>query len=402
MNPAMTDAIFDKIISWQEEFAGLRRDLHRHPETAYEEVRTAGIVSDLLTSYGLEVHAGLARTGVVGVLRSGANNRARAIGLRADMDALHLQEENTFAHRSTQAGKMHGCGHDGHTTMLLAAARYLAEHRDFDGTVYFIFQPAEENEGGARAMLEAGLFERFDMQAVFGMHNMPGIEVGHFAVAPGAMMAGLDVFDIEVKGTGGHAAMPQHGSDTIVAASQIVSSLQTIVSRSLDPLAAGVVSVTQFHAGTTYNVLPESATLSGTVRCFDPAVQTLIEQRLRQICEHVGQAFGVTVTVRYEKRYPPTINSTPEAALCADLLRRLHGKDRVNTAPTPLMAAEDFAWMLQKKPGAYVWMGNGIEAGGCMVHNPRYDFNDRAIPFGAAYWVALVQHVLARSPQPTS
>lgn len=381
-------------LPWQEEFTALRRDLHRHPETAFEERRTADIVKQRLLSYGLEVHEGLAETGVVGVLRRGSS--ARSIGLRADMDALHLDEENTFEHRSTHHGKMHGCGHDGHTVMLLAAARELASHTDLDGVIHFIFQPAEENEGGAKRMIDEGLFERFPMQAVFGLHNMPGIEVGKFAIWPGAMMAGLDIFDIEITGTGAHAAMPQFGQDTVLAASQLVSALHSIVSRALSPTTAGVLSVTQIHAGATYNVLPEVAKLGGTVRFFDTDTQARIEHRMQEVCAGIGQSFGVDVKLRYDKRYPPTLNSEHETSLCVQVLRDLYGDDAVDTHPQPLMAAEDFAWMLTRMPGAYVWAGNGTGSeGGCMVHNPRYDFNDELIPHGAAYWVALARHALS-------
>ncbi len=385
--------VIQALNGWQEEFTRLRRDLHAHPEIAFQEHRTAGIVQDVLRSYGIEVHHGIAGTGVVGVIKG--KDGAQAIGLRADMDALPLAEENTFDHRSRYTGKMHACGHDGHTIMLLAAARYLAAHRDsFAGTVYLIFQPAEENEGGALAMIEAGLFERFDLQSVFGMHNMPGIPVGHFAVRAGAMMAGFDTFDIEIRGTGGHAAMPQHARDVIVAATQLVTALQTIHSRRIDPIQPSVISVTQLHAGTTYNVLPETATLSGTVRYFDATVRALIEARLREICEGIAKTCEVAIEVRYQQRYPATLNTPAEAAECATILSTLFGKEKVDTAPQPLMAAEDFAWMLEKKPGAYVWIGNGKDDGGCMVHNPRYDFNDAIIPYGAAYWVALAQTLL--------
>jgi len=370
-----------------------RHDLHAHPETAFEEVRTSAFVADRLAAFGLDVHRGIGRTGVVGTLRAGTS--ARSIGLRADMDALHIHERNEFAHRSRNEGRMHACGHDGHTTMLLGAARHLAETPRFDGTVHFIFQPAEENEGGGRAMVQDGLFERFHCDAVYGLHNWPGMPTGEFAVMPGPMMASFDIFEIVLTGRGAHAAMPHMGVDPIVAASALVQALQTIPSRTVSPVDAAVVSVTQFHAGDTWNVIPAEVTLRGTTRAFRPEVQDAIEAGVARVLAGIDAAYGTASTLRYERRYPPTINTPDEAGRAANAIRRLVGDANVHTALQPTMGAEDFAFMLQKKPGAYAWIGNGPGEGDCVLHNPRYDFNDDILPLGAAYWVALVEQELA-------
>ena len=378
----------------QDKYTQIRRAIHQHPETAFEEVLTADLVAEQLAAYGMEVHRGFATTGVVGILRAG--NGADAIGLRADMDALHLDELNSFAHKSVHKGRMHACGHDGHTTMLLAAADYLAGTKNFDGTVYFIFQPAEENEGGGKVMVDEGLFEQFPMKAVFGMHNIPGIPLGSFAVRPGAMMAGYDRFDITVRAKGGHAAMPDKFIDPIVIASNLVGSLNTIVSRNLNPMHSAVVSVTRIAAGETYNVIPETAVLAGTVRYFDVADQETIQRRIRELSENIAAAFGATAEVEYRFGYPPTLNSEKETELCTQVLIDTFGADKVDTAPEPLMAGEDFAFMLQKTPGCYVWAGNGSTGPhSCMVHNPNYDFNDALIPEGALYWIKLAERLLA-------
>jgi len=386
--------IIDRIKSLHDEMTVWRRDIHAHPETAFEEERTSQRVAERLASFGIEVHRGLARTGVVGTLRAGAGKRA--IALRADLDALHINEQNTFTHRSRHVGRMHACGHDGHTTMLLGAARYLAETKKFDGTVHFIFQPAEENEGGGRVMVEEGLFEKFPCTAVFGMHNWPGIEVGKFAVRPGPMMASFDIFEITVTGRGAHAAMPHNGIDPVVAASALVQALQTIPSRTVNPVDSAVVSVTQFHAGETWNVIPSEAVLRGTTRAFRPEVQQQIEASTRRICDGIAAAYGAAVEMRYERRYPPTINAPRETAIAAEAIAKVVGEENVLTDLPPTMGAEDFAFMLQAKPGCYVWIGNGPGEGGCMLHNPRYDFNDEILPIGASYWAALVERVLAR------
>ncbi len=392
MTTSVAERILEKVAPWQDDLTEWRRHIHAHPETAFEEVKTAAFVAEKLRSFGLEVHEGLAQTGVVATLRNGSSNRA--IGLRADMDALDLSELNNFDHKSTVDGKMHACGHDGHTTMLLGAARYLSETKQFDGTVHFIFQPAEENEGGGRVMVEEGLFQQFPVDAVFGLHNMPGVPVGMFAVKPGPMMAGFDIFDIEITGNGGHAAIPQLSTDPIPIAAQIVTALQSIVSRNVDPQKSAVVSVTKIHAGDAYNVIPNSVHIAGCARYFHPMVQNLIERRIGEIAEQIASAYGATARVTYERRYPATINSEEEAQFSADVLTELVGEDYVNTDPTPMMGSEDFSFMLQAKPGCYIWAGNGRGEGSCMVHNPNYDFNDDGIPWGIAYWARLVERYL--------
>ncbi len=374
-------------------FIALRHDLHAHPELGFEEHRTAEVVAHHLERAGIETHRGIARTGVVGVLRAGT--RPRAIGLRADLDALPVMEENNFPHRSRHAGRMHACGHDGHTAMLLAAAEYLASAPQFDGTVYFIFQPAEETVGGARVMIEEGLFERFPMDAVFGMHNWPGLPVGQFAVHAGPVMACSDQFDITVRGHGAHAGMPQQGADPIVAAAALVQALQSVVSRNRDPLEPAVLSVTRFHAGEAYNVIPGEAVIGGTVRALHPEVEDAIEAAIARVCNGIGAAFGVQVTLDYQRGYPPTVNSPREAALCREVAAAVVGAENVRTDLRPTMGAEDFAYMLRERPGCYVWIGNGPGEGGCTLHNPRYDFNDAALPVGASYWVRLVETLLA-------
>ncbi len=372
-----------------------RRHIHQNPETAFEEVGTAAFVAERLRAFGVdEVHEGIARTGVVGVIRGRAGSRA--IGLRADLDALDMQEGTGVAWASKTPGKHHACGHDGHTTMLLGAARHLAATRDFDGTVYVIFQPAEENEGGGRVMVEEGLFERFPMESVFGMHNIPGMEAGTFAIRPGPMMASYDIFEITLTGRGSHGAMPHHGIDPITTGAELVQKLQTIVSRNVDPLEPAVLSVTKFHSGTAWNIIPNEAVIGGTVRAFSEAVQTQVEQRIRELCEGTAVSHGATISVRYERRYPPTVNTSAEAELCASVAASLVGADRVKRELKPAMGSEDFAWMLQARPGAYMWLGNGTgTVGGCMVHNPGYDFNDAVLPIGAAYWVRLAETALA-------
>ncbi|MFZ5464036.1 MAG: M20 aminoacylase family protein [Pseudomonadota bacterium] len=377
-----------------EKLVRIRRDIHAHPELAYQEHRTADLVARHLAECGIEVHRGFGRTGVVGVLKAGEG--PGMIGLRADMDALPLQERNTFAHRSTIDGRMHGCGHDGHTAMLLGAAEYLAATRNFDGTVVFVFQPAEEGEGGGRAMIEDGLFRRFPVDQVFGLHNWPGIAVGQMAVMAGPVMASADRFEIVLTGKGGHAAMPHQTADSIVAASHLVQALQTIASRTLHPLDAVVVSVTQFHAGDAYNVIPAETVLRGTVRAFRAEVQDKIEQTMRRLCAGVGDAYGVSVSLRFERGYPPTVNDAEAAAVCRAVAGEVLGADNVLTGLQPTMGAEDFAYMLQEKPGCYVWLGNGPGEGGCTLHSPVFDFNDDIIPIGVSYWVRLVEHQLRK------
>ena len=382
----------ERIAGLHEDMTAWRHDIHAHPETAFEEQRTSAFVADKLASFGLEVHHGLAETGVVGTLKAGSS--PRAIALRADMDALHIQELNEFSHRSRHDGKMHACGHDGHTTMLLGAARYLAETKDFDGTVHFIFQPAEENEGGGRVMVEQGLFDQFPVESVYGMHNWPGLEVGRFGVLKGPVMAAFDVFEITVEGRGCHAAMPHLGVDPVIATGAIIQALQTIASRKVSPLDSGVVSLTQIHGGDTWNVIPETVVMRGTTRSFRTETQDLIEASINDIGKGVEAVHGVKVSVRYDRRYPATVNTAEESALAAAAASEVVGAESVLKDLEPSMASEDFAFMLQQRPGSYVWIGNGPQEGGCMLHNPHYDFNDEILPIGAAYWARLVETTL--------
>ncbi|MBT0961365.1 M20 aminoacylase family protein [Denitromonas iodatirespirans] len=386
--------IIDAVKQQHAALTTFRRDIHAHPELAFDEHRTAKLVADRLEAAGIETHRGIGRTGVVGVIRAGSSQRA--IGLRADMDALPIQERNTFPHHSKHPGRMHACGHDGHTTMLLGAAEHLAKHPDFDGTVVFIFQPAEEGDGGGREMVEDGLFERFPMDAVFGLHNWPGLPAGNIAVHDGPVMASADRFDIEVLGHGAHAAMPHLGVDPVIAASALVQALQTVVSRTLNPLDPAVLSVTQVHAGEAHNVIPDRARITGTVRAFSTEVQAQIEATMQRICQGIGTAYNVNVRFNFLRGYPATINTSAEAAQCAEVARALVGEAAVRTDLKPSMGAEDFAYFLHEKPGCYVWLGNGPGEGGCMLHNPNYDFNDQVIPVGVSYWVRLVEHLLAR------
>jgi hippurate hydrolase len=388
--------IINRIAEFHRDMTDWRRDIHAHPETAFEEHRTAEVVAKKLAAFGIEVHRGLAGTGVVGTLR-GQGKGGRAIGLRADLDALDVHELNGFDHKSRHQGKMHACGHDGHTTMLLGAAKYLAETRNFDGTVHFIFQPAEENEGGGRVMVQEGLFEKFPVEGVYGMHNMPGIPVGTFAVRPGPMMASYDIFEVTVKGKGAHGAMPHQGIDPVVAAAQIVTALQTITSRNTPPLESAVVSVTKIHGGDAWNVIPDQVVLGGTTRSFRPEIQAMIEPAIRRIAEGICAALGCTMTMRYERRYPPTINTAPETEVAARAAALVVGEDKVDRDVQPTMGSEDFAFMLQAKPGCYIFVGNGPGDGGCLLHNPHYDFNDEVLPVGASYWAKLVETVLPRA-----
>jgi amidohydrolase len=386
--------IIDALVARQADHTHWRRELHAHPELAYQEHRTADFVAAKLAEFGIPITRGLGKTGVVGTLRNGAGTRR--VGLRADMDALPLQELNDFPHRSSQPGRMHACGHDGHTVMLLAAAEHLAQTRDFDGTIHFIFQPAEEGEAGAKAMMDDGLFERFPVDAVFGLHNWPWLAPGSLVVKPGPMMAAMDIFEATITGRGGHAALPNLAIDPIVVAAQLVQAWQGIVSRNVDPLEAAVVSVTQIHAGNAWAVIPETVELRGTVRTFKPHIQTLIEARLREIGEGIAIANQCTFTSRYEKRFPPTINSAPETEFAARAAATVFGDDHVRSDLPPSMGSEDFGWMLQEQPGSYAWIGSGGR-GDCLLHNPYYDFNDDIIPLGASYWVTLARQFLAAS-----
>jgi amidohydrolase len=386
--------IINRIAEYQNEMTAWRRHIHKHPETAFEEHQTSDYVALRLHEFGIDVHRGLAGTGVVGTLKGGKGD-GPAIGLRADMDALDIEEKNDIDYKSENPGKMHACGHDGHSTMLLGAAKYLSETKNFAGTVHFIFQPAEENEGGGRVMIEEGLFEKFPVESVYGMHNMPGIPVGEFAIRPGPIMASFDIFEITLTGTGAHAALPQLGRDAVVAASQLVTALQTIASRTVSPFDAAVVSVTQIHTGDTWNVIPEEAVIRGTTRAFKEEIQTHMETEIRRIADGIAATFGVTAQVHYERRYPPTINDAAETDLTAGIAREIAGNDMVSLDKDPMMGAEDFAFMLNEKPGAYMWIGNGPRDGGCMLHNPHYDFNDEVLPLGASYWAKLVETRLA-------
>ncbi len=385
-------ALCPDVVDLAPEMQAWRRHLHRHPETAFEEVGTAAFVAEQLRRIGLEVHTGLAKTGVVGVLRSGS--AGAAIGLRADLDALHLEERTGAAHASCNPGRMHACGHDGHTSMLLGAAAALARRKRFDGTVYFIFQPAEENEGGGRVMAEEGLFDRFPMRAVYGMHNWPKLPAGTIASRPGPLMGAYDIFEIVVTGKGAHAAMPYQGRDPMLFAAHAISALQTIVARNLHPLDAGVVSVTQVHGGDTWNVIPEQVVLRGTVRTFKADVQDLIEARMRTLVAGIAAMFEMTATLRYERRYPATVNSVEETRRSLAAAAAVVGDDRVLADPVPEMGSEDFAFMLQRKPGCYVWLGAGTGDATPGLHNPHYDFNDAVLAIGASYWVRLAEQEL--------
>jgi hippurate hydrolase len=395
--------LIDPIVEFQSELARIRRDIHAHPELCYEEQRTADVIAQKLTEWGIPVIRGLGKTGVVGIIRNGDSKRA--IGLRADMDALPVQEVNTFPHASRHPGKMHACGHDGHVAMLLGAAHYLSRHRNFDGTVYVIFQPAEEGGRGASRMMEDGLFEQCPMDAIFGMHNWPGVAAGTFGVTPGPMMASSNEFEVTVIGKGAHAAQPHKGVDPIMVAIQIAQGWQTIISRNRSPIDAAVLSITQIHAGSATNVIPDEATLIGTVRTFDLPVLDLIESRMRSIAEHTAAAFDASVRFQFKRNYPPLINHERETAFVADVLKSMVGADQVDDKVEPTMGAEDFAFFLQQKPGCYVFIGNGDgdhRSGGhglgpCNLHNPSYDFNDALLPIGGTYWVRLAEAWLAKS-----
>ncbi|QRR34621.1 amidohydrolase [Hydrogenophaga sp. YM1] len=384
------DDIGARMLAW-------RHDFHAHPETAFEEHRTSAIVAQALRLMGLDVTVGLARTGVVATL---SNGEGRTIGLRADMDALHLQELGARRYASRCAGKMHACGHDGHTAMLLGAAEYLARHRSFQGTVRFIFQPAEETEGGGREMVREGLFDRFPCDAVYGMHNFPTLARGRFALRSGTMSAALDTFEIGVTGKGCHAALPELGVDAIVASAQLVGALQALISRRIGASEAGVLSVTQIHGGDTWNVLPETVVLRGTVRSLGASVQQAIESGMRAVCEGVARTSGTQIGLDYRHGYPSVVNTEREAGLAASAAARLVGANNVDTAMVPTMGSEDFAFMLQRCRGAWITIGAGETGNDPPVHSPYYDFNDAILPLGAAYWVALVHAELGGRPNP--
>ncbi len=384
----------------------IRRDIHAHPELCFQEVRTADVIAKALTEWGIPVHRGLGKTGVVGIVKNGSS--ARAVGLRADIDALPMTEHNSFEHASKHVGKMHACGHDGHTAMLLAAAKHLSKHRNFDGTVYLIFQPAEEGGGGAREMIKDGLFERFPMEAIFGAHNWPGMKVGAFGVNPGAMMASSNEFRAVIHGKGSHAALPYLGVDPVPVACQMVMAWQTIITRNRRPIDPGVISATMIHTGEAINVVPDSAEIRGTVRTFSLEVLELIERRMREVAEHTAAAFGATCEFEFKRNYPPTVNHPAETEFVRGVLAQVVGPENVQ-AFEPTMGAEDFSFFLQAKPGCYFVIGNGDGThregghglGPCMLHNPSYDFNDELIPLGATAWVRIAEEWL-RTPQPAA
>ena len=394
--------LLPEILASTDEIQVIRRNIHAHPELRFEENLTADLVAEALSSWGIPIVRGMGKTGVVGRL-DGELGPGKMIGLRADMDALPLQEHNTFAHASRHAGKMHACGHDGHTAMLLGAAQYLSNHRDFKGSVIFIFQPAEEGGGGAREMIKDGLFKQFPCDAVFGLHNWPGIPVGDFGVTVGPMMASSNAFKITVKGRGGHAALPHNSADPVIAGVNVVQALQSIITRNKRPVDAAVLSITQFHAGETSNVIPDSAFIGGTVRTFTLEVLDLIETRLREITHGVAGAFDCSAEIEFIRSYPPLINHQQEVDFAVSVITDLVGAGHVDTQIDPTMGAEDFAFMVLEKPGCYVFLGNGDGdhravghgMGPCQLHNPSYDFNDALIPVGVSYWVKLAQRFLA-------
>lgn len=384
--------VSDEILRLHDDMTAWRRHIHAHPEIAFEEVATADFVAARLEEFGIPFQRGWATTGIVGSL---VNGDGPAIALRADMDALPIPEANDLPYRSGCEGKMHACGHDGHTAMLLGAARYLAETRRFNGTVHFIFQPAEENEGGARVMVDQGLFSAFPVRAVYGMHNWPGLAMGRFAMGQGPLMAAFDVFEATISGRGGHAAMPHLTADPIVAAAAIVGGLQTVASRAIHPADAAVVSVTRFNAGDTWNVIPDKAVIAGTTRSLRPEVRDRIEELVRHLVTSIAIAHGVSAEICYERRYPATINHAHEVEQAIAAALDVVGADCVELNPTPSMGAEDFAFMLETVPGCYIWLGNGRAEHDPPLHNPRYDFNDAVLPIGASYWARLVERVLA-------
>jgi hippurate hydrolase len=388
--------LIDSILADAAEITTIRRDLHAHPELCFKEQRTSDVIAQALTDWGIPIHRGLGTTGVVGIVSNGSSSRA--LGLRADIDALPMTEHNRFPHASRHPGQMHACGHDGHTAMLLAAAKYLARHRHFDGTVYLVFQPAEEGGGGAREMIKDGLFEKFPMEAIFGAHNWPGMPAGSFAMAPGGVFASSNEFKITLRGKGSHGAMPHLGVDPVPAAAQMILAFQTIITRNRRPIDPGVISVTMVHAGEATNVVPQSCELQGTVRTFSLDVLDMIEQRMREVAEHTAAAFGCTAEFEFERNYPPTVNHGPETEFLRRTLSEMVGPQQVQVFE-PTMGAEDFSFFLQKVPGCYFVIGNGDGThrhgghglGPCTLHNPSYDFNDELIPIGASAWVRIAE-----------
>jgi len=399
----------NEVVSHEAELIEIRRKLHAHPELGYEEFMTSDLVAQKLLEYNIPIVRGMGKTGVVGTIRGRGGNSKKAIGLRADMDALPLTEANMFDHKSQHPGRMHACGHDGHTTMLLGAAKYLAEHNDFDGTVHLIFQPAEEGVGaGARAMINDGLFQQFPCDAVFGMHNQPGIAAGQFGVRPGGIMASNSNFRITVKGKGAHAAMPHDGNDPLFTAVQIISALQSIITRNKKPIDTAVLSITQFHGGTASNIIADEVWFGGTVRTFSPDLINFIENRIGTLARGISSAFGCEAIFEFERSYPATVNNSEQTAIALEVMRELVGSDKVDANVEPAMGAEDFAFMLIEVPGCYVFIGNGASdgvhrdhghgIGPCMLHNPSYDFNDAILTTGVSYWARLVHHWFSRQP----
>ena len=386
--------VIPEIVAQKDELTEWRRDLHAHPELCFQEQRTSDLVAQRLESFGIEVTRGIATTGLVGTLKSGTGNRA--IGLRADMDALPLHEKNEFTHRSRHDGRMHACGHDGHTTILLGAAHYLAKTRNFDGTVYFIFQPAEEGGGGGRVMVEEGLFERFPAEAVYGLHNAARYPAGKFFTRPGPVMAAAASFDLHVSGRGAHAARPETGLDAIVAAAHVVTALQSGVSRAISPFDTAVVSVTQIHGGDAYNIIPEDVQIRGNCRAYRSEVMDRIEATIRRVAENTAAAHGATARLDFRRSYPPLVNHARETEIACDAAALVVGEPNVDRNGAPRMASEDFSYMLEARPGAFIFLGNGDGEGSCDVHNPRYDFNDEILPVGASYFARLVEMTLAK------
>jgi amidohydrolase len=383
-----------KIAAFAGELTAIRRDIHAHPELGFEEARTSAIVATKLKEFGCEVTTGVGKTGVVGTVRVG--NNPRAIGLRADMDALPMDELNTFDHRSQHGGRMHACGHDGHTTMLLGAAKYLSATRNFEGTVHFIFQPAEEGRGGAEAMIKDGLFEKFPCEQIFGMHNRPKLDVGKFAIRPGPQMAGGGLFDIHITGKGGHGARPETSIDPIIIGTQIIAALQTVVSRNVAALDSAVISITQMHAGDAYNVIPQEAVLRGTMRAFRKETMALIKERIETISAGIARTLGGSAKADVRVAFPPLVNDRDSVKFISDVAAKIVGEENMNREGPFVMASEDFSYMLEKVPGAFINIGNGGGEGGCEVHNPSYDFNDEILTLGATLWSRVVETRLSK------
>jgi amidohydrolase len=384
--------IINRIAEFQADIAAWRRDIHTHPELLFEVHRTAGLVADKLKSFGVdEIVTGLGRTGVVGIIHGKTNESGKTVGLRADMDALPITEATDKPYASTNQGLMHACGHDGHTAMLLGAARYLAETRNFDGTIAVIFQPAEEGGGGGREMVEDGIMERFDISEVFGMHNMPGIPLGQFAIREGGIMAGTDEFIIDIEGHGGHAAMPHLAVDPVIVSAHIITGLQTLVSRNVNPIRQAVLSVTTVNAGTAHNVIPRTSRLTGTVRTLDEDVRGQMEEGMKRLVPQLAQSFGASASVTYRRGYPVTVNAPAQTAFAASIASEIVGETNVDPNVDPTMGGEDFAYMLNARPGAYIFVGNGESSD---LHTDTYDFNDEAIPFGVSFWARLAERAL--------